>query len=107
MFTIPVMKNLPLLVIGLLSSFTALQAAHDYVSEGNVWWSYVKNLANDSMEGRNTGSQAYSRAADYVASEFAQLGLRPAGTKDFFQPMKFKVRQIIEEQSFLELVHDG
>ena len=31
------------------------------------------------MEGRDTGSPAYQRAADYVAKRFKQAGLRPAG----------------------------
>ncbi len=31
------------------------------------------------MEGRDTGSAAYQRAADYVAKRFLELGLKPAG----------------------------
>jgi Zn-dependent M28 family amino/carboxypeptidase len=43
-------------------------------------------LADDLMEGREAGSRAYDIAANYVASQFAQLGLKPAGDKgSYFQ----------------------
>jgi hypothetical protein len=43
------------------------------------WWQYVTALANDSMEGRDTGSAAYQRAAHYVATEFERAGVQPGG----------------------------
>src|SRR5262249_7862329 len=94
-------------VLGLLLTSRALHASPDFTVEGDAWWAYVEKLANDSMEGRNMGSPAYSRAAEFVAGEFASAGLRPAGTKGFLQPMKFDVRQIDEAHSSLELVHNG
>src|SRR5271168_2576009 len=51
------------------------------------WWSYVTALANDGMEGRDTGSPAYQRAARYVSREFERNGIRPAGEQGFFQPV--------------------
>jgi hypothetical protein len=44
-----------------------------------AWWHTTEALSNDSMEGRDTGSAAYQRAADYVASRFKASGLEPAG----------------------------
>jgi hypothetical protein len=93
--------------LGLLIVPPCLHAAPDYASEGKDWWAYIEKLADDGMEGRNTGSAAYNRAADYVAGQFATAGLRPAGNKGFFQPMKFAVRQIDEAHSSLELVREG
>jgi hypothetical protein len=49
------------------------------------WWRYVTALANDGMEGRDTGSPAYQRAARYVATEFERAGLQPAGKQGYFQ----------------------
>ena len=43
------------------------------------WWATTAQLSNDAMEGRDTGSAAYERAALLVASKFAAAGLRPAG----------------------------
>src|ERR1700679_2527749 len=51
------------------------------------WWSYITALANDGMEGRDTGSEGYQRAARYVSTEFERLGLQPAGEQGYFQPV--------------------
>ena len=96
-----------LLSMLLVTCAATLHAATEYASAGEEWWSYVRILADDNMEGRNTGSKGYERAASFVADEFAKSGLRPVGTKGFFQPMKFDVREIIEDRSLLELVRDG
>ena len=45
---------------------TLLPAA-DLVKEGNRWWSHIQVLADDNMEGRNTGSPGHLRAARFVA----------------------------------------
>jgi len=44
-----------------------------------AWWHTTEALSNDGMEGRDTGSPAYQRAADYVADRFKSAGLKPAG----------------------------
>jgi hypothetical protein len=59
------------------------------------------------MEGRNTGSPAHRRAADYVAEQFRWVGLEPAGINGYIQPVQFKTRRIIEAESSLALVRDG
>jgi Zn-dependent M28 family amino/carboxypeptidase len=59
------------------------------------------------MEGRNTGSPAHKRAAEYVAAQFKAAGLEPAGTSGYIQPVAFRTRRIVEEQSSLTLVRDG
>src|SRR3954471_16267576 len=63
------------------------------------WWSHVEALANDGMEGRNTGSPAHRRAAEYVAAQFKKSGLEPAGVGGYIQPVAFNTRRIIEAQS--------
>lgn len=42
-------------------------------------------LASDLMEGRAPGTRGGHLAAEYVASEFAELGLEPAGDRGFLQ----------------------
>jgi len=50
------------------------------------WWRTTEILSADNMEGRDTGSAAYQRAADYVADRFRKAGLQPAGDNHtFFQ----------------------
>lgn len=68
------------------------------------WWSHVRFLADDALEGRNTGSEGHRKAAAYVADEFAKAGLRPAGTDGYFQAVKLTSSAIDESQSSLSLV---
>jgi len=72
------------------------------------WWSHVEALANDGMEGRNTGSAGHKRAAEYVAAQFQKSGLEPAGASGgFIQPVKFNTRRIDESKSSLALITAG
>jgi len=45
---------------------------------------HVDFLASDAMHGRDTDSPEYDIAAQYVATRFAELGLKPAGDKGSF-----------------------
>lgn len=75
--------------------------------EGKAWWAHVQFLADDKLAGRATGSEGYREAAEYVAGQFKSAGLKPAGTQGYFQPVKFRSRQIVEEKSRLALIRDG
>jgi hypothetical protein len=59
----------------------ALSAARPLPSdpETRAWWATTGALSGDAMEGRDTGSAAYERAARLVAARFAKAGLKPAG----------------------------
>ena len=50
---------------------------HD--ADTKAWWHTTEFLASDAMEGRDTGSAAYQRAAEYVAKRFEAARLKPAG----------------------------
>lgn len=75
--------------------------------EAQRWWAHVQFLADDSLEGRNTGSEGHKKAAAYVADRFKQAGLEPAGTSGYLQPVAFVSRKIVEAESSLALVRDG
>lgn len=72
--------------------------------DGNSWWGYVKVLAADDMEGRETGSSALRRAEAYVVEQLQMDGLKPAGADGFYQTMQFESRQIVESASSLALI---
>jgi Zn-dependent M28 family amino/carboxypeptidase len=55
------------LTIATLTTISA-EAASD--SDGERWWSHVRVLADDKLEGRDTGSPGHRKAAEYVAGEF-------------------------------------
>lgn len=46
---------------------------------------HVQFLASDRLEGRRTGTQGETLAAEYIASAFEKAGLQPKGTEGFFQ----------------------
>ena len=71
------------------------------------WFAHVEALANDGMQGRNTGSPGHKLAAEYVAAQFKKAGLEPAGVGGYMQPVKFNTRKIVEAQSSLALVSNG
>lgn len=47
-------------------------------------------LADDKLEGRQTGSDGEKAAADYIAQRFENLGLSAKGTDGYFQTFSFK-----------------
>lgn len=73
--------------------------------DGSSWWSYVKVLASDDMEGRETGSAALRRAEAYVVEQLQADGLEPAGATGFYQTIQFESRQVVESGSSLALVN--
>ncbi len=50
----------------------------------------VSILANDSLNGRKTGSAGEKKAAEYIAKRFESLGLQPKGSEGYFQKFAFK-----------------
>jgi Zn-dependent M28 family amino/carboxypeptidase len=95
------MRRLLMAAAMVITGSLALQA------DAARWWAHVEVLANDGMEGRNTGSAGHQRAADYVAAQFERAGLEPAGTRGYLQPVAFKTRRLVESQSSLALVRSG
>lgn len=92
------------LVAAFLVTAVALSLAAD---DAERWWAHVSYLADDKLEGRNTGSEGHRRAALYVAEHYEKAGLKPGGTNGFFQSVGFQSRRILEEKSSLALVRDG
>jgi len=75
--------------------------------DGNSWWAQVKFLADDSLEGRDTGSEGLRKAQAYAVEQFEKAGLEPAGTKGFYQPVPFTQFEVDEAKSSLALVEGG
>ena len=51
---------------------------------------YLNVLAADNMEGRETGTPANTRAAEYIAGKFADFGIPPLpGQQDYYQQVSF------------------
>ena len=55
-------------------AFTALET----ISPDHIRW-HVRYLSHDLLEGRGTGQRGGDIAAEYIATQFAEYGLKPAG----------------------------
>ena len=75
-----------LLVVLVLA--TAVSAATPAVDADRLL-DHIKFLASDDLKGRADGSPELERAADYIAQQFKEIGLRPAGDDgSWFQPFE-------------------
>jgi hypothetical protein len=71
-----------------------------------AWWSITGDLSSDAMEGRDTGSPGYDRAAGYVADRFAAAGLRPAGENGtWLQTIPMKEVRVEKEGTSFHVFH--
>jgi Zn-dependent M28 family amino/carboxypeptidase len=85
----------------------ALAQTPDWNGRGKAWWAHVQYLADDKLEGRNTGSPGFEKAAAYMAEQFREAGLQPAGVNGYRQPIDFNVVRLDETRSSLDLIRDG
>lgn len=53
---------------------------------------YVEFLADDALEGRETGTMGAAIAAGYIAAEFQHLGLKPISEDGYFQEFIYRPR---------------
>ncbi len=93
------------LIMFAVSSLCSAQQTKHF--DGNAWWNHIKVLADDNMEGRDTGSEGLRKAEAYVVDQLKTLGLKPAGTDGFYQNVRFVSRQIVEKDSSAALVVNG
>jgi Zn-dependent M28 family amino/carboxypeptidase len=100
--------KIKMLTLLLLLSWTFTVAAQTTSHfDGQSWWNHVKFLADDKLEGRDTGSLGEREAQKYAVEQLKLAGAEPAGTNGFYQPVKFVSRQIVEKDCSLTLVRDG
>ena len=98
-------KSSTLLLALLLAISAAAQTASHF--DGQTWWNHIKFLADDKLEGRDTGSRGERAAQAYAIEQLKNAGAEPAGVNGFYQPVKFVSRQIVEKDCSLALMRDG
>ncbi len=94
-------------IVLLLTTTGLAQSPQPASDEQTRWWNHVRTLADDGFGGRQTGSDGYRKAVDYVVSQFEKAGLKPAGSKGYLQSVAFSRRRILEDRSHVALVRDG
>ena len=73
-----------------------------------AWWATTAALSGDAMEGRDTGSPGYDRAAAYTADRFRRAGLRPAGDGGtYFQSIDFDEVEVTSAGTSFAVHHAG
>ncbi|WP_342375265.1 M28 family metallopeptidase [Myxococcus stipitatus] len=93
----------PLLSLWLLPSLAFASPS----SEAERWWSHVRVLADDSMEGREPGREGYQKAANYVAEQLAAMGIKPGAGDSYFQEVELVSKRLTESSAKLTLVRGG
>jgi hypothetical protein len=80
------MKKLTFLFVfvGFLSCKKELKVAENKIKED------VAFLADDKLEGRQTGTKGELLAAKYLVKRFVSIGLQSKGTEGYMQPFSFK-----------------
>ncbi|HLV89249.1 MAG TPA: M28 family peptidase [Candidatus Sulfotelmatobacter sp.] len=58
-------------------------AALETITPDHIRW-HVRYLSHDLLEGRGTGQRGGDIAAEYIATQFAEFGLKPAGDHGTF-----------------------
>src|ERR1700757_3905448 len=103
------MRNIGLAIVFLACAAISPAQQNDSAShfDGNSWWAHVKFLADDSLEGRNTGSEGLKKAEAYAVEQLQKAGLEPAGTNGFYQPLPLTQFQVDESKSSRAPVPQG
>ncbi|MEY2757789.1 MAG: hypothetical protein RIR33_1567 [Pseudomonadota bacterium] len=99
--------RLPLAALALLATSCATTQHPPAGTDADTvaWWGITGDLSSDAMEGRDTGSAGYDRAAKYVAERFAKAGLQPAGENStWFQTLPLQELRVEKEGTSFELV---
>ena len=96
-----------ILLLACAASSQAQQNGSASHFDGKSWWAHVKFLADDTLEGRDTGSEGLRKAQAYAVEQFQKAGLEPAGTDGFYQPIRFNQYEVDESKSSLALVTNG
>jgi hypothetical protein len=81
-------------VLGLVFVLAFIVSAYSqqYRADGNKAKSYIEYLASDQLEGRQTLTPGYQKAAEWVAAHFKEWGLKPSGDggTSYFQKVPIK-----------------
>ena len=98
------LKHRLILAGGMLALAASCSAGAAAVADKNMIRAHLSFLADDLLEGRETGSRGYDIAARYVASQLLQYGVKPAGDKDgYLQQVPLRATRLVQESPVVEL----
>ena len=102
------MKNrLLLLSTGLIALVATPALAQDVAADTAQYRANAEFLADDLLEGRESGTRGYDIAANYVATQFMALGIAPGDLDgDYMQPIAF-AKAALDENGDNYITIDG
>ncbi len=96
-----------LFALMVLSTFPVLAADDAEALLQSRLEAHITFLADDLLRGRQPGTEGYDIAAAYVASQFRQMGLQPAGADgSYYQPVPLRRAWLDEGSATLELIRE-
>ena len=88
-----------------VAAAAALAAAPAPMADKRLIEAHIAFLADDLLEGRDTGSRGYDIAASYVANQFRQYGVAPKGDKGgYLQAVPLRSAVLVQESPVLEII---
>ena len=77
-------------------------------ADRNVFKAHMAFLADDLLEGRETGTRGFDIAARYVAGQFAQYGVQPKGDQgSYLQTVPLKTGRLVQDSPVFEIRRKG
>jgi hypothetical protein len=100
------MRRFVLTVGAVFIAASAAALAPDF--EPDRLLAHIRFLSSDEMKGRDNGSPELERAADYIAAQFKEAGLQPAGDDgSWFQPFELQVGLTVGKDNRLIIERQG
>lgn len=92
----------------MLLTTAALAQSPEPLAQASSIKAHMAFLGDDLLEGREAGSVGYGIAANYVAAQFAQFDLTPAGDRGaYFQPVPLAAVRARDQGRFVAIGNDG
>ena len=102
------LKHRLILAGGVLALAASCSAGAEAVADKNMIRAHLSFLADDLLEGRETGSRGYDIAARYVASQLLQYGVKPKGDQDgYLQHVPLRATRLVQDSPVVELRTPG
>ncbi len=109
-----------LLIAGLILTLSACSENAEYTEEVSVTgddalslitqealYAHLVYLADDALAGREPGHEGYELAAQYVAEQYAEIGLEPGGSEEWYQPVELQTYLLDADSPVMTVHRDG
>ena len=104
--SIPDRETTPSTAAALIALGTDRVAAQEALRAESIR-AHLEFLADDLLEGREAGTRGYDITAGYVASQFKQIGLAPAGDEEYFQAVPLRRSLLVTNSVTLQVQRAG